>query len=68
MILCLAGTALGMYALPMLAGSQSLAMLCVGVFSFNHWLVAIGPSSRVSRHTWVFIAPMLVVGPLGSCG
>jgi hypothetical protein len=65
MILCLAGTALGMYALPMLAGSQSLAMLCVGVFSFNHWLVAIGLSSRVSRHTWVFIAAMLVVGVVG---
>jgi hypothetical protein len=65
MFLCLASTALGMYALPMLAGSQSLALLCVGVFSFNHWLVAIGLSSRVSRHTWVFIAAMLVVGAVG---
>jgi hypothetical protein len=62
MFLCLAGTALGMYALPMLAGSQSLALLCVGVFSFNHWLVAIGLASRVSRYTWVFIVATLVTG------
>jgi hypothetical protein len=65
MFLCIAGTALGMYALPMLAGSQSLAMLCVGIFSFNHWLVAIGLASRVSRHTWVFIAAMLGAGAVG---
>jgi hypothetical protein len=65
MFLCLAGTALGMYALPMLAWSQSLALLCVGVFSFNHWLVAIGLSSRVSRHTWGFIAAILVAGTVG---
>ena len=65
MFLCLAGTALGMYALPTLAGSQSLALLCVGVFSFNHWLVAIGLSSRVSRHTWVFVTAMFVAGGVG---
>jgi hypothetical protein len=65
MFFCLASTALGMYALPMLAGSPSLALLCVGVFSFNHWLVAIGLASRVSRHTWVFIVAMLVAGAVG---
>ena len=65
MLLCLAGTGVGMYALPMLDGSQSFALLCVGVFSFNHWLVAIGLSSRVSRHTWVFVTAMFVAGAVG---
>jgi hypothetical protein len=65
MCLCIAGTDLGMYAPPILAGSQSLALLCVGVFSFNHWLVAIALATRVSRHTWVFIVAMLMAGAVG---
>jgi hypothetical protein len=62
MFLCLAGTALGMYALPMLAGSQSLVMLCA--FLVQPLVVTIGLTSRISRHTWVFIV-MLVMGTIG---
>jgi hypothetical protein len=65
MLLCLASRALGVYVLPILAGSQSLALRCVGGFSFNHWLVALGLASRVSRHTWLFVTAMLAAGAVG---
>lgn len=32
---------------------------------FNHWLVDIGLSSRVSRHWWLFLAAVLAVGCVG---
>jgi hypothetical protein len=59
--LCLGLTTGGMW-LPFLIPSASLAMLCTGVFFFNHWLVDIGLSSRVARWHWGFIAAVLAIG------
>jgi len=37
-------------------------MLCMGILSFNHWLVDIGLSSRVARRHFGFIAAVLLIG------
>jgi hypothetical protein len=58
--LCLGLTASGMAALPHL--SVRAEMLCLGVFSFGHWLTDIGLSSRVARWHWGFVALMLAIG------
>jgi hypothetical protein len=58
---CLGITALGMGCLPLLHNSR-LAMLAMGVFSFNHWLTDIGLSSRIARWHWGFIALVLAIG------
>lgn len=58
---CLAITTLGMGVIP-LFHNQPLNMLCMGVFSFNHWLADIGLSSRVARWHWGFVAVVLLVG------
>ena len=60
--LCLGITGFGMGALPLLTSDIAVAMLCTGVFSFNHWLVDIGLSSRVARWHWAFIVAVLTVG------
>jgi hypothetical protein len=69
MIACLGLTAFGMAVLPMLVRSASLDFLLLGVFSFNHWLVDIGLSSRVSHsatgHGWLFIFGVLALGAVG---
>lgn len=61
-LLCLAVTAVGTGVLPFLTANHQIAMLCMGVFSFNHWLVDIGLSSRVARWHWGFVATMLLIG------
>jgi hypothetical protein len=65
MLGCLAGTVLGMYALPTYTQSWTLGLICIGVFSFNHWIVAIGLCGRASRHAWLFIAAVLAAGAIG---
>ena len=60
--LCLGLTAFGMGALPLLSDSMTMALLCTGIFSFNHWLVDIGLSSRIARWHWAFIVAVLAVG------
>jgi hypothetical protein len=62
---CVALIVVGMYALPTYMRSWTVAMICVGVFSFNHWIVAIGLCSRVSRHAWLFIAAVCAAGAIG---
>ncbi len=37
----------------------------IAVYSLNHWLVAIGLSSQVSGHAWLFVPIMLLVGTVG---
>jgi hypothetical protein len=59
--LCLGITAFGM-GLPFLISDVAVAMLCTGIFFFNHWLVDIGLSSRVARWHWGFIATVLAIG------
>ena len=62
---CLAITAFGMAALPAVTHSLTVALLCFGIFSLNHWLVAIGLCSAVSGRSWLFIAGMLLLGSVG---
>jgi hypothetical protein len=61
-VACLGLTALGMGVLPLVWPDPHLALLCTGIFSFNHWLVDIGLSSRVVRWHWGFIALVLAIG------
>jgi hypothetical protein len=35
------------------------------VIDFNHWLTDIGLSSRVSRHWWLFLGSVLLLGCVG---
>jgi hypothetical protein len=35
------------------------------VIDFNHWLVDIGLSSRVSRHCWIFVVGVAMTGCIG---
>ena len=53
-----------MGVLPFLMPDPQVSMLCLGLFSFNHWLVDIGLSSRVARWHWGFIAAVLSIGVL----
>ncbi len=62
---CLAITAFGMVALPAITHSSWMALLCLGVFSFNHWMVAIGLCSAASGRGWLFIALILLLGSVG---
>lgn len=62
---CVILTAIGMYGMPNYFQSWTVGMICIGAFSFNHWIVAIGLSSRASRHGWVFIAAVLGAGAIG---
>jgi hypothetical protein len=59
---CLGVTAFGMGAVPFLLPDPRVNMLCMGIFSFNHWLVDIGLSSRVARWHWGFIVVVLLIG------
>ena len=61
MIVCVGLTVLGVGIQPLLH-DPSYDMLITGIFSFNHWLVDIGLSSRVARGHWGFIALVLVIG------
>jgi hypothetical protein len=55
----------GMAALPTITHSSQVALLCLGIFAFNHWMVAIALCSTVSRRSWLFIAGMLLLGSVG---
>lgn len=60
--LCFGVTAFGMGVIPWLTQNVYVGLLCTGIFSFNHWLVDVGLSSRVSRRRYLFIAAVLVAG------
>jgi hypothetical protein len=60
--LCLGVTAFGMGTVPWLTHDTHITMLCIGIFSFNHWIVDIGLSSRVARWHWVFLGSVLTFG------
>lgn len=63
MLLCLGATACGM-TIPSHV-SQSLVWLAYGVFSFNHWIMDIGLSSRASHCGWPFVLGVLGLGAVG---
>jgi hypothetical protein len=62
--LCVGATAALMVGMPFL---HTTWWYWVSIFAidFNHWLVDIGVSSRVSRHCWLFIAAVGVLGCVG---
>jgi hypothetical protein len=62
---CLGLTAFGMAVVPALNQSMWVAMLAMGVFSVNHWIVDIGLSSRTVGRRWVFVGIVLLAGAIG---
>ena len=62
---CVAGTAAIMAGGPLLIHAGWWSWFMLVVIDFNHWLVDIGLSSRVSRHWWLFIAAVAALGCIG---
>jgi hypothetical protein len=63
--LCVSGTALIMAGGPVLIHAGWWRWFALVAIDFNHWLVDIGLSSRVSRHRWLFIAAVAALGCIG---
>lgn len=65
-LLCVGSTAAAMGILPFIMPFNAVEMLMVtGMLSFQHWIVDIGLSSRVSRNQLLFIVAMLAMGCIG---
>ncbi len=64
--ICIGGTAAfiigGAYLFHYTAWWKWLFLFAI---DFNHWLVDIGLSARVSRHWWLFLAAVLALGCIG---
>ncbi len=65
MAVCLAGTAFGMAALPAITQSYQVGLICLGAFSFSHWMTALGLCSTVSARPFLFLTGMLALGGIG---
>jgi hypothetical protein len=64
-LLCLGITTFIMAILPFLLPHKWTDLLVTGALSFNHWLVDIGLSSRVTKYRWLFIGAVVLLGTLG---
>ncbi len=67
-LLCVVGTAFPLIVLPVLFGSRDtmgLIFLAGMAFGFQHWLVDIGFSSRVSKKHLIFIVSLIALGCVG---
>jgi uncharacterized membrane protein len=62
--LCVGGTAAIMVGVPLLHIGWWKWVALVAI-DFNHWLVDIGLSSRVSRYWWLFLPAVLALGCVG---
>ena len=56
---------LGFWHLPGLVNAWWTGPMMTGAVSVNHWIVDIGLSSRVVKHSWVFVIGVLSVGAIG---
>jgi hypothetical protein len=56
---------LGFWQMPGLAPAWLAGPLMMGVVSVNHWVVDIGMSCRVTKHGWVFVIGVLLLGIVG---
>jgi hypothetical protein len=63
--LCVGATAFAIAGVPLLVHAGWWRWLALIAIDFNHWLVDIGLSSRVSRYWWLFIPVVLVLGCVG---
>ncbi len=63
--LCVGVTAMLMVGVPWLIHAGWWRWFALVAIDFNHWLVDIGLSSRVSRHRWLFIAAVAALGCTG---
>jgi hypothetical protein len=63
--LCVGGTAVLMAGVPLIIRTGWWQWVALVALDFNHWLVDIGLSSRVSRHWWLFLAAVAVLGCVG---
>lgn len=62
---CVGGTAAIMVGLPWLVPAGWVRWFLLIAIDFNHWLVDISLSSRVSRHWQLFLASVLLLGCIG---
>jgi hypothetical protein len=62
---CVGVTAALMAGLPWLVHDGWVRWFLLIAIDFNHWLVDIGLSSRVSRCWWLFLAAVLALGCVG---
>jgi hypothetical protein len=62
---CIGGTAALMAGVPMLTDAAWWGWFALVALNFNHWLVDLGLSSRVSRCWWLFLASVLAIGCIG---
>jgi hypothetical protein len=62
---CIGGTAVIMAAGPLLIHAGWWRWFMLVAIDFNHWLVDIALSSRVSRCRWLFIAGVAALGCIG---
>jgi hypothetical protein len=65
MAACLAVTVGPMVPVAIWHPQSTLLFAFATAMSFNHWIVDIGLSGRVSRHTWLFIGGVLLLGFVG---
>ena len=56
---------LGFWHIPGLVNAWWTSPLMMGAVSVNHWVVDIGLSSQVVKHSWVFVIGVLSVGAIG---
>jgi hypothetical protein len=62
---CVGGTAVLMAGVPLIIHTGWWQWVTLVAIDFNHWLVDIGLSSRVSKSWWIFLAPVLCLGCIG---
>jgi hypothetical protein len=62
---CIGGTAAIMVGGPWLIHDEWWRWFSLVAINFNHWLVDISLSSRVSRYWWLFLGFVLVLGCVG---
>jgi hypothetical protein len=63
--LCVGGTAAVMAGGPWLIHAGWVKWFMLVAIDFNHWLVDIGLSSRVSRYWWLFLPAVVALGCTG---
>jgi hypothetical protein len=62
---CVGATVLGMVVLPFLLHDRTASLLIAATWGFNHWIMDIGLSSRVSGRPIIFAVLVLALGCIG---
>jgi hypothetical protein len=62
---CVVGTAVVMVGGPLVIHAGWWRWVTLVAIDFNHWLVDIGLSSKVSRRSWLFVVGVMTLGCVG---